>query len=110
MVAGYAIYQGAASRRWCVAEIPDGMDARRRIAPPKSDDRWFDTCEEARAELNSGSVRKSPFGASMTCGVEDVHVIAAADARELLAVQRDELTVLGESFRRGNQRQLAGPV
>ena len=51
MVAGYTIYRGAASNKWCVVELPDEW-TRDDVLPPKSfTDRWFDTLEEARAEL-----------------------------------------------------------
>ena len=51
MAAGYTIYRGAASNKWCVVELPDEW-TRDDALPPKSfTDRWFDTLEEARAEL-----------------------------------------------------------
>ena len=51
MAAGYAISRGAASRKWCVVELPDGW-TRDELLPPKGfTDRWSDTVEDARAEL-----------------------------------------------------------
>ncbi len=51
MAAGYALYRGAASNQWCVVELPDDW-TRDDALPPKSvTDRWFDTLEDARAEL-----------------------------------------------------------
>ncbi len=50
-VAGYAIYHAAASRKWCVVEIPENW-AREEVLPlQRQTDRWFDTLEKARAEL-----------------------------------------------------------
>ena len=43
MVAGFAIYQGAASGKWCVIEIPEDW-TREEVLPLQSlSDRWFDT-------------------------------------------------------------------
>ena len=51
MAAGYAIYRGPASNKWCVVELPDDW-TREDVLPRQSvTDRWFDTLEEARAEL-----------------------------------------------------------
>ncbi len=51
MAAGYALYRGEASDKWCVVELPDDW-TRDDALPPKSfTDRWFDTLEDARAEL-----------------------------------------------------------
>ena len=51
MAAGYTIYQGAASSKWCVVELPDAW-TREHVLPRKSfTDRWFDTLQDARAEL-----------------------------------------------------------
>ena len=51
MAAGYAIYRGAASNKWCVIELTDGW-TREEVLPLQSfTDRWLDTLEEARAEL-----------------------------------------------------------
>ena len=51
MAAGYTIYRGAASSKWCVVELPDAW-TRDDALPPKSfTDRWFDTLDEARADL-----------------------------------------------------------
>ena len=51
MAAGYALYRGAASNKWCVVELPDDW-TRDDALPPKSfTDRWFHTLEDARAEL-----------------------------------------------------------
>ena len=42
MAAGYTIYRGAASNKWCVVELPDEW-ARDDVLPPKSfADRWYD--------------------------------------------------------------------
>ena len=46
MAAGYTIYQGAASNKWCVVELPDEW-TRDDVLPPKSfTDRWFDTLDD----------------------------------------------------------------
>ena len=51
MVAGFAIYQAAASRKWCAVEIPEDW-TREEVLPRHSlSDRWSDTLEEARGEL-----------------------------------------------------------
>ena len=51
MVAGFAIYQAAASRKWCIVEIPEDW-TREEVLPQHSlSDRWFDTLAEARGEL-----------------------------------------------------------
>ena len=51
MAAGHALYRGAASNKWCVVELPDDW-TRDDVLPRQSvRDRWFDTLEEARAEL-----------------------------------------------------------
>ena len=51
MAVGYTLYRGAASKPWCVVEMPDS-GTRDDVLPPKSfTDRWFDTLEDARAEL-----------------------------------------------------------
>ena len=51
MATGYVLYRGAASNKWCVVELPDEW-TREDVLPPKSfTDRWFDTPEDAHAEL-----------------------------------------------------------
>ena len=51
MAAGYAIYRGAASNKWCVVEMPDEWTRDEGLPPKSFTDRWFDTVEDARAEL-----------------------------------------------------------
>ena len=51
VVAGFAIYEAEASKKWCVVELPENW-TREEVLPLQSlSDRWFDTLEEARAEL-----------------------------------------------------------
>jgi len=51
MVAGFAIYLAAASKQWCVVELPENW-TREEVLPLQSlSDRWFDTVDEARADL-----------------------------------------------------------
>ena len=53
MAAGYVMYRGTASNTWCVVELQDEW-TRDDVLPPKSfTDRWFDTLEDARAELST---------------------------------------------------------
>ena len=63
MVAGFAIYLAAASKQWCVVELPEHW-TREEVLPLQSlTDRWFDTLEEARAELTrrlDGLAGKTP--------------------------------------------------
>ena len=51
MAAGYAIYRGAASHQWCVVEMPDDWTRDEGLPLQSFTDRWFDTLEDARAEL-----------------------------------------------------------
>ena len=51
MAAGYTIYRGAASSKWCVVELPDEWTRDGVLSPKSFTDRWFDTLEEARTEL-----------------------------------------------------------
>ncbi len=51
MAAGYAIYRGAASNKWCVVELPEDWTRDEGLPPKSFRDRWFDTVEDARAEL-----------------------------------------------------------
>ncbi len=51
MVAGFAIYHAAASRKWCVVEIPESWTREEVLPLQRQTDRWFDTLEKARAEL-----------------------------------------------------------
>ncbi len=51
MAAGYAMYRGAASKKWCVVEMPDDWTREARLPLQSFTDRWFDTLEEARADL-----------------------------------------------------------
>ena len=51
MAAGYALYRGVASNQWCVVEMPNDW-TREEVLPRQGfTDRWFDTLEDARAEL-----------------------------------------------------------
>jgi hypothetical protein len=63
MVAGFAIYRAAASKQLCVVELPENW-TREEVLPLQSlTDRWFDTLEEARAELTrrlDGLAGKTP--------------------------------------------------
>ena len=51
MAVGYAIYRGAASNRWCVVELPDDWSREETLPLKGFADAWFDTLEDARAEL-----------------------------------------------------------
>ncbi len=51
MAAGYAIYRGAASHKWCVVALPDDWTRDDVLPRQRVTDRWFDSLEEARAEL-----------------------------------------------------------
>ena len=51
MAAGYMIYRGAASHKWCVVELPDDWSREEALPPKGFADAWFDTLEDARTEL-----------------------------------------------------------
>ena len=51
MAAGYAIYRGAASHKWCVVELPDDWSREEALPPKGFADAWFDTLGDARMEL-----------------------------------------------------------
>ena len=62
MAAGYATYRGAASNKWCVAELPDDWTRDEGLPPKSFRDRWCDTVEDARdnAERHGPLVASAP--------------------------------------------------
>ena len=51
MAAGFTIYRGAASHNWCVVELADDWSREEALPLKGFADSWFDTLEDARAEL-----------------------------------------------------------